>query len=88
MPATADVPKLAGKFAFRTDLKLDQTACVKLTAKDAAQIAAQGYKCESAPLSSGQRALLCSAPNGKRGYMIFDAKKACDSERKDEAAAE
>lgn len=88
VPASADNPRLAGKFTFRTDASLDKASCTQLTPATASRLALAPYRCESTRLSSGKTALLCSGPGGRGGYMVFDTKAACDSERKDEANAE
>lgn len=88
-PAGADDLRLFGKFAFQTDVNLDKASCTRLTQATASRLASPPYRCESAPLSSGKTALLCSRPPGGRsGYMVFITKAACESERKDQAAAE
>ena len=88
-PAGGKDLRLAGKFAFPTDGNLDRASCARLTEATASRLASPPYRCESTPLSSGKTALLCSRPPGGRGgYMVFDTKAACDSERKDQANAE
>lgn len=88
-PAGAADLRLAGKFAFETDVNPDKASCARLTQAAASRLASPPYRCESTPLSSGKTGLLCSRPPGGRGgYMVFDTKAACDSERKDEANAE
>lgn len=88
-PADAKDLRLAGKFAFQTDGNLDKASCTRLTEATASRLASRLYRCESTPLSSGKTALLCSRPPGGRGgYMVFDTKAACDSERNDEANAD
>ena len=87
-PAGADDSVLAGKFAFRTDVSLDKASCAPLTPATASRLASPPYRCESTPLSSGKTARLCSRPGGRGGYLVFGTKAACESERKDEAAAE
>jgi hypothetical protein len=87
--ASADDLRLAGKFAFQTDVNLDNASCTLLTQATASRLASPPYRCESTPLSSGKTALLCSrSPGGRGGYMVFNTKAACESERKDQAAAE
>ena len=91
LPATAGAEdlRLAGKFAFQTDIKPDRASCARLTQTLESRLASPPYRCERTPLSSGKTALLCSRPPGGRGgYMVFDTKAACDSERKDQANAE
>ncbi|MET3355542.1 UNVERIFIED_ORG: hypothetical protein ABID33_003464 [Xanthobacter viscosus] len=89
VPAGAKDLQLAGKFAFPTDGNLEKASCVRLTQATALRLASSPYQCERTPLSSGKTALLCSRPPGGRGgYMVFDTKAACDSERKDQANAE
>lgn len=88
VPAKADNAKVLGKFAFRTDANLSKTSCTRITAQTASKIASASYRCESTPLSSGKKALMCSAPGGRGGYLIFDTMLSCESERKDEAVAE
>ena len=87
-PAEAADPRLAGKFAFRTDVNLEKASCTRLTPATASRLASPSYGCETASLSSGKTALLCSRPGGRSGYLVFDTKAACESERKDEAVAE
>lgn len=87
-PAGAKDLRLAGKFAFRTDVNLDKASCTLLDSATASRLASHPYGCERAPLSSGKTALLCSRPGGSGGYLVFDTQAACDSERKDEANAE
>lgn len=87
--ARADDLRLAGRFAFQTDVNPDKASCTRLTQAMASRLASPPYRCENTPLSSGQTALLCSRPPGGRGgYMVFNTKAACESERKDQAAAE
>jgi hypothetical protein len=83
MPANAANLQLVGKFAFNTKADPSKTTCTKVTAHIASQL-----KCQSTGLSSGKTALLCSTAGGADGYLIFDTKNACDSERNDESAAE
>jgi hypothetical protein len=88
-PAGANELRVAGKFAFQTDSNLNKASCTRLTEATASRLASPPYRCESTPLSSGKTALLCSRPPGGRGgYMVFETKAACDSERKDQANAE
>ena len=88
-PAGAKDLRLAGKFAFQTDVNLDKASCTRLEQAMASRLASPPYRCESTALSSGKTALLCSRPPGGRGgYMVFDTKAACESERKDKANAE
>lgn len=88
-PAGAKMSRLAGKFAFQTDIELDKASCVRVTQARASRLASPPYRCERTPLSSGKTALLCFRPPGGRGgSMVFDTKAACDSERKDQANAE
>lgn len=88
VPAVADSPRLAGKFAFETDVNPVKASCTRLARVTASRLSSPPYRCQSTPLSSGKSALLCSRPPGGRGgYMVFDTKAACESERKDEAAA-
>ena len=88
-PAGAKDLQLAGKFAFQTDGNLDKATCTRLTQATASRLSSRPYRCERTRLSSGKTALLCSRPPGGRGgYMVFDTKAECDSERKDQANAE
>lgn len=87
--ARADDLQLAGKFAFQSDINLEKASCSRLSQATASRLASPPYRCESTPLSSGKTALLCTRPPGGRGgYMVFNTKAACESERKDQAAAE
>lgn len=87
-PAGAEDLRLVGKFAFRTDINPDKASCARLTQATASRYASPPYRCKGAPLSSGRTALVCSPPGGRGSYMVFDTKVACESERKDETAAE
>lgn len=85
-PASA-ASGLAGKFAFRIDGDLDKASCAKLTQAMASRLAKAPYRCESTRVESGQTALVCTRPDG-RGYLIFNTKAACESQREEEAVAE
>ena len=88
-PAGADDARLAGKFAFQTNVIPEKTSCTRLTQATASRLASPPYKCERTPLSSGKTALSCSRPpGGSLSYLVFDTKAACDSERRDQLNAE
>ena len=88
-PAGAQDLRLAGKFAFRTDVIPQRTSCTRLEQTTASRLASAPYRCERTPLSSGKTALACSRGEGTRGsYLVFNTKAACDSERRDQLNAE
>lgn len=69
-PAGADALRLAGKFAFQSDINLDKASCTRLTQVTASRLASPPYRCESTLLESGKTALLCSCPPGGRAAAI------------------
>lgn len=87
-PVGAAESRLVGKFAFRTDINPDKASCAQLTQATASRLSSSPYKCERTPLSSGKSALSCSGPGGRGSHLVFDTKAACESERKDQEAAE
>ena len=97
-PASAQsLDILQGKFAFNWRSEPDREKCVKVEGALLASFKSPKYKCDLKVISntsSGERARVCTAAkNGKetkdgKEYLIFDTKRSCDKERKDQASNE
>jgi hypothetical protein len=80
---------MAGKFAFSTTAKPEQTRCAKIGASLAAKLKPPKFKCEASRTGAGAAVTVClGVGDGAPGYMVFATMKACESERKDESVAE
>ncbi len=97
-PAHADsLDILQGKFAFNWRSEPDREKCVKVEGALLASFKSAKYKCDLKVISntsSGEKARTCTAAkDGKetkdgKEYLIFDTKRSCEKERKDQASNE
>src|SRR5882757_3377727 len=85
-PASAQgLDVLQGKFAFNWHADPGREKCVSVAGPLLADFKSAKYKCELKPVSntsSGASARICTAMNGRKEYMIFDTRRACEDERK------
>ncbi len=92
-PAAAQTPDaLQGKFAFNWHSNPSRQKCVKVEGQLLADFKSAKFRCEMKPISntaSGETARVCTevkAGNRQKEYLIFDALRACESERKTQAS--
>lgn len=82
---------LNGKFAFNWHTNPDRETCAAVTARLLADFKSAKYRCDlnvKTNTASGAPARTCTAKNGRREYLIFDTRRACEEERKTQAANE
>jgi hypothetical protein len=82
---------LEGKFAFNWHTNPDREKCVRVTGPLLAGFKSKTYRCDPnarTNTSSGAKVRTCTATKGRKEYLIFDSMRACEDERKDQAAAE
>lgn len=91
-PAAAQTPDaLQGKFAFNWHSDPDRQKCVRVGGKLLADLKSKLYRCDlkaKTNTSSGASVRTCTQVNGRREYLVFDTMRACENERKEQAAAE
>jgi hypothetical protein len=91
VPAAAQsLDVLAGKFAFNWRSEPAREKCVKVRGALMAAFKAGKYRCNVKPVtntSTGAPARICTQTKGKE-YLIFETRKACENERKDQASNE
>ena len=91
-PAHAQTPDaLDGKFAFNWNSNPAREKCVRVTGPLLADFRSPNYRCDLKPrtnTSSGASVRSCTAVKGRKEFLIFETMRACENERKDQAANE
>ena len=80
---------LEGKFTFNWLNHPERQKCVRVTGPLFADFRSSGYRCDlnaKTNTSSGAKVRTCTATKGRKEYLIFDTMRACEGERKDQAA--
>jgi hypothetical protein len=90
--ARAQTPDaLEGKFAFNWHNNPDREKCVRVTGALLADFKSKNYRCEASArtnTSNGVKSRICTQARGRKEYLVFDTMRACENERKEQAAAE
>jgi hypothetical protein len=91
VPATAGpLDVLQGKFGFNWHANPAREKCVKIEGPLLTAFETK-YQCDltaKSNTSSGASVRTCTEVKGKKEYLIFGTLRACDGERKDQAANE
>ena len=82
--------KLVGKFAFNWLADPAKQTCKPMTATFAGNLSAKRFTCASGEVSteSGLKPVTCGDPGKKVQYLVFDKKKDCEDERRNQASNE
>jgi len=82
---------LQGKFAFNWHAEPSREKCVSVGGPLLADFKSTRYRCDlkaKSNTSSGASVRMCTEVKGRREYLIFDTRRACDEERKTQASNE
>ena len=91
-PANAEsLDVLQGKFAFNWRAEPSREKCIKVEGPLLAGFKSTRYRCDltvKSNTSSGANVRTCTEVKDRKEYLIFDTRRACDDERKTQAANE
>ena len=85
------VDLLEGKFAFNWHSRPSREKCVKVTGPLLDDFKSAKYRCDlkvRTNTTRGAGVRTCTETRGRKEYLIFETQRACDNERKDQAANE